>query len=166
MQNLDAVIIINWWTDSLIIWIINKLDQEWVIQNFKWEFIWSDTLFSSSILDVVWSKMEWFLWATLPDDRSKYWSKVESMMNEFKTQYWIKWVDFYIILYQEAINLLTDMFDSGNTNSQSISAYLKLIDQENPREWYFAKYYFQWTDAQWLNFVFKKIVNGKPEFIE
>lgn len=166
IQTLDAVIMINWGTDSLIIWIINKFDQEWVLQNFKWEFMWSDTLFSSSILDAVWSKMEWFLWATLPDDRSTYGSKVESMMSEFKTQYGIKWVDFYIILYQEAINLLTDMFDAGNLDSQSIWAYLKLIDQENPREWYFWNYYFQWTDAQWLNFVFKKIVNGKPEFIK
>ena len=61
---------------------------------------------------------------------------------------------------------MTDMFDAGNRNPQSIAAYLKLVDKENPREWYFGKYYFSWVDAQWLQFVFKKIVNGKPEFMK
>ena len=166
VESLDAVIFVNGWTDSLFLWIINKLDQEWVIKNLKWEFIWTDTLFSSSILDVVSSKMEWFLWATLPDDWSTYWPKVDSMMGEFKQQYWVKGVNFYIILYEEAINLITDMFDAGNRDAQSISAYLKLVDKENQREWFFGRYYFQWTDSQWLSFVFKKIVNGKPEFIK
>ena len=164
--NLDTIIFVGGWTDALIIWLINDFEKEWVYKNFKWEYIWTDTLFSSSILDVVWSKMEWFLWATLPDDWSTYWPKIDSIMKEFNQQYWVKWVNFYIILYQEAINLMTDMFDAGNRDPQSISAYLKIIDKENPREWYFGKYYFKWVDAQWLQFVFKKIINGKPEFIK
>ena len=166
MKSLDAIIFVNGWTDSIVIWIINKFDQDWVLKNFKWEFMWTDTLFSSSILDAVWSKMEWFLGNALPDDWSTYWPKVASMMKDFEQQYGVKGVNFYLILYQEAINLMTDMFDAGNRNPQSIAAYLKLVDKENPREWYFGKYYFSWVDAQWLQFVFKKIVNGKPEFMK
>ena len=87
-------------------------------------------------------------------------------MNDFNHQYTVQGVNFYIVLYQEAINLLTDMFDAGNRTPQTISAYLTAIDQAHPRQGYFGSYYFNGPDAQGLQFVFKKIVNGKPEFLK
>ena len=164
--SLDAVILVNGGTDSIFIWLINKFDQEWVLKNLKWEFMWSDTLLSSSILDVVGTKMEWFIWAAQPDNWSMYGPKVDNMMKEFQQQYGIKGINFYILLYQEAINLVTDAFDAGNRDPQSISAYITSISKDNPRQWYFGKYYFSWVDAQGLQFVFKKVVNGKTEFVK
>lgn len=166
VSSLDAVVFVNGGTDSLFIWIIKKLEQEWVLKNLKWEFIGSDTLFSSSILDVVGTKMEWFLGATLPDDWTKYGPKVDSMMKWFEQQYGVKGVNFYIILYQEAINLVADMFDAGNRNPQEISEYLRSIDKGHPRDGYFGKYYFSWVDAQGLHVIFKQIINWKPEFMK
>ena len=166
VKNIDDVVIVNGGTDTLFISMINKFDEEGTLKAFTGDWIGTDTLFSTSILDAVASKMEWFLGATLPDDRSKYSSTVANMMSDFNKKYTVKWVNFYLVLYQEAINLITDMFDAGNRTPQTIASYLKSINQSNPREWYFGKYYFKGTDAQWLQFVFKKIVNGKPEFVK
>ncbi len=164
-SNINALIVI-WNSDTTNIPIFKALNKNWLLEKFKWKIYGTEITATDSTIAAIWSLLEWvkvtdLMWL------DQMGTKAKQLLEDFKNNYQIKWVDFFVNLMGEAMSLSLDAIKQNWYTADGIKAYFDSYSASNLRDWYFGKYYFgPQRDAIGLNFVIYEVINGKKIIIE
>lgn len=158
-NNIDAIVYIPS-SDSSTINIMKALDSEKLVTWFKDKIFTTEVGYSVNALKELGALMEWVLTTQLPDAKD-LWSKADIFINMLKKQYTPNFAETFIVLYKESFDMLAAGLTDPAYGENNINAYIQTITEKNPRDGLFGSYYFNGVDVERVNFVVKKIVEGK-----
>ena len=164
INEIDVLVVIPN-SDAGILWNMKALEKEWILEDLKWRIIGTELIFIDSVISGLWDKLEWIYTTTLPDIENLD-KKAKKFVDKFKSKYDIKTSELFIMLEAEAMYLTLDAVKAVWYDKAKIHKYLLWITKDNKRKGLFGEYYFDWSEAIWLNFVVKQWKNWKTKAVK
>lgn len=146
-------------SDTNSINIVKALDAEWLTTDFKWKILTSEASISAAFFESLGTASEGILSTQLPAI-TQLWSEAESFVKEFKTKYTPNYSETFLVLFYEAVKVVTDGVADPEYGAEKLNEYIRNISKDHPRAWVWGEYYFEGADARGLSFVVKQVHNG------
>lgn len=157
--SLDAIIFIPS-SEVNVVWLLKALDDKWLVDHFRGKILTSEVWAPNTALTSIGEIMEWMLTSQFPD-YSSFGNKAVQFIESFKTKYEVKLTEVYLLLYKETFDLVADAISDKEYGVANVNKYIKTLDKDNPRNGLRGSYYYDGVDAVGLNFVMKKVADGK-----
>lgn len=152
-------------TDATAIWVITWLIEEWLYEWIKEQTFWVNIFAWDPFIEAMWIEIiEWLKEVDIAPNMREY---MKQYIWWFKENYEIQYLDNFVLMSSEWLQLVVDAMQAWHTDSQSIKQYFDGINKWNQREWLFGKYYFtdEW-EGLWLKGAVYEIQNWNKVFID